>query len=117
MSPLGLSECSGASGDADAAGHVELVLAELEWPAELIEEFPGERADHGAVVGRTREIFDEEGKFVAGEAPQHGVPGQLLVHALREDLERAVARRMAEGVVHFLEAVEVDEQQRDRPRP
>src|SRR4029453_12788241 len=58
------------------------------------------------------EILDEEGKFVAGQPPQHGVAGQLLVHALREDLERAVACRMAEGVVDLLEAVEVEVDER-----
>ncbi len=102
-----------AQRDADAAGDVELVLVELERPAELVEELARERADHGAVVGRRREILDEQGKFVAGQAAEHGVARQLLVHPLGEDLERAVARGVAEGVVDLLEAVEVEVDQRE----
>ena len=102
-----------AQGDADAAGDVELVLVQLERPAQLVEELARERADHRAVVGRRREVLDEQGKFVAGQAAQHRVARQLLVHPLGEDLERTVARGMAEGVVDLLEAVEVEVDQRE----
>jgi serine/threonine-protein kinase len=104
-----------AQRDADAAGDVQLVLVELERPPEFVEQLPGEGADHRPVVGRRREILHEQGKFVAGEPAQHGVPGELPVHALGQDLERTVAGRVAEGVVDLLEAVEVEVDQRELP--
>ena len=102
-----------AERDADAAGDVQLVLVQVEGAAELVEQLARERPDHGAVVRRGREILDKEGKFVAREASEHGVAGQFLVHALGEDLERPVARRVPEGVVDLLEMVEVEVDERE----
>ena len=103
-----------AERDAEAAGDIELVLSELERPAELVQQFARQRRDGRAVVLVARQILDEQRELVAGEPAEHRAVRHAPDHPLAQDLERAIAGRVTEGVVDLLEIVEVDVDQRER---
>ena len=103
-----------AEGDADARGEEHLVLLQLEGAADL-GEHAARQLRHGAAVVRVgRQVVDEHRELVAGEAADHGVLRQRARQPLGEDLEHAIAGRVAEGVVDLLEAIHVEIQQRQR---
>ncbi len=64
-------------------------------------------------AGGFGDAIDEQRELVAGEAAEHGLRGQHAGQPFGEHFEHAVARGMAEGVVHFLEVVHVQIKQRD----
>ena len=97
-----------------AGGEEHLVLLQLEGAADLREHAARQLRHGAAVVGVGRQIVDEHRELVAGEPADHGFLRQRARQALGEDLERAIAGRMAEGVVDLLEAIHVEVQQRER---
>ncbi len=89
-------------------------MVHIKSAADLIEKGARERAQPGAVVGIARQIVDEHGEFIAGEAADDGVLAQVSREPLAQDLKGAVAGRMAEGVVDLLESVQIEVQKRQR---
>ena len=55
----------------------------------------------------------DDGEFVAAEAGQRVASAEQVLQALRRQLEQPVAGLVAEGVVDVLEAVEIEEQDRE----
>ena len=55
------------------------------------------------------------GTIVAAQPPHRVFPAHAFGEPHRDLPEKLVARRMPEGVVHVLEAVDVDEEHRERP--
>jgi hypothetical protein len=67
-----------------------------------------ERGEHR----RIRHLRHDDGEFVAGQARQQVAVPQRCFEALRRRLQKAVADRMAEGIVDRFEAVQVEHEQR-----
>ncbi len=110
-----------AEGDADTHGQEHFLLVDVKSRAGGIQ--------HGArqlrhlfarLIGVGAQPVDEQRELVAREAAEHGFAAQHARQPFGEHLEHAVAGSVAEGVVHLLEAVHVDVQQRhplaDAPR-
>ena len=112
----GLHEIPGAGagrvdGDAAAQGGGHLAAAggqaqAGEALADLVEHPQG-----GGAVG----VGEEDGELVAAVAAEHVGAAEALPQQPGEALQQAVARRVAEGVVDRLEAVEVDHRVRHLP--
>ena len=68
--------------------------------------------DRPAVVGVGRQALHEQRELIPGQPSDHGLARHGARQPLREHLEHAIARAVAEGVVHFLEAVHVQVQHR-----
>ena len=98
-----------AQGDADAGRDIGHVVAELEGLAEGLDDVFGNPLN-GRPLGHAGQ---QHGEFVAALAG-HGVRfAQAGNDAPGGFDQQAVAGFVAEGVVHFLEAVQVDEHHRD----
>ena len=96
-------------GDADAGGHEHLTLHERDGPGDRIgqplgHELGGLLAGH--VVAQDREL-------VAAEAGHHVVRAHGRAQPVGHRHQQSVAGGVAQAVVHHLEAVEVEEQDRD----
>ena len=103
------------SGDADARGGVVLVSGQIEGFAQLFDHLFGHHA--GARGGNARvvvQVFEHDDEFVAAQA-RHRV---ALAHAAQQPrgdlLQQQVALVVAQGVVKYLEVVQVDEHQGTR---
>src|SRR5208283_6043358 len=100
--------------DADAGGQIDLLMVDIKCAADLIEKRTRERAQAGTVVDIARQIVDEHGEFIAGEAADDRVLAQISREPFAQNLKSAVADRMAEGVIDFLESVQIEIQERER---
>jgi hypothetical protein len=67
---------------------------------------------HHFAGGAFGDAIDEQREFVAGQTTEHGLGGQRAGEAFGEGFEHAITGPVAEGVVHFLEAVHVEIKQR-----
>ncbi len=107
------SASRGQKRDADAGGQKDLMLVELEGAAHLRENRACQMRDGSAVVRIRRQSVDEQRELVACKASDDGVFRQRARETLGQHLEQPVPGGMAEGVVHLLEPVHVQIQQRD----
>ena len=98
---------------ADACRQEHLLLLQVEGSADLREDDARQVRDRPAVVDVARQVLQEQRELVAGQAPDHRLPRQRARQALGEDFQRAIARRVSERVVHFLEVIHVQVEQRD----
>src|SRR5205809_3056712 len=105
---LGVVAVGREQGDADARADIGVVRIELERPAEGVQDF----LRNDTRVPRLREVRHDRAELVAAE-PAHRI---AAAHALRKTvgrfLEQLVPGAVPLGVVHELEAVEVDEEHR-----
>ncbi len=92
--------------DANAGGDEQFVLEDIEGQGQEADQFVGNMAGLGCIP----DIFDDADEFVATKPGQRIRSAQMAGKAMRHGDQQLVAYRVAEGVVHFLEAVEVDEQ-------
>ena len=107
-----LSASAGAGeGDPDARRDAQLVLADHESGGERLVEAPADRERVLLVV----DVAAEQGELVAAEPGRQVVRARRRLQALGDRLQQAVADLVPERVVDVLEAVEVEEQHRDRP--
>ena len=100
----------GEQRDADTGVDVQRDVGDLERALERHPQAQTGRARRGLVAGR-----QHDGKLVAAEARQHVVGAQQLRQPRPDLLQDLVTGVMAQGVVELLEAVEVDQQQRELP--
>ena len=70
--------------------------------------------DHRRLLGPAH-VLEQHGELVAAHAEQHVGLAHRAADALGGDAQQAVAGVVAEAVVHALEIVQVEEQQRERP--
>lgn len=99
----------GEDGDADAGVDVKRHVAQVEG----LREGGTEALCHGAGEGGVA-LFQEHGELVASQAGEDVVRAQLLDQPGADLVQQEVTHVVAERVVHLLEAVEIDEQQRQR---
>jgi hypothetical protein len=66
------------------------------------------------IVDIDRQVVDEHGELVARKAADDGVLAQAACETLAQNLQGTVAGSVAEGVVDFLEPVQVQIEQRER---
>ena len=104
----------GTDRDSGAGGQVNLLLVYIKGSADFIEQRAGETPQGLAVIAIQRQIVDEHGELVARQAADHRVLAQIPRKPLAQDLERAIAGGMAEGVVDLLEPIQVQVQQCER---
>ena len=64
-------------------------------------------------LARIRAVLDQHDELVAAQARDRVALAQVMPQAPRDVLQQPVARLVAEAVVDVLEAVEVDEEQRE----
>ncbi len=100
----------GHEGDADAGADLRAHGVEHE---RLLEPRGQARRDRRCVVGVRVEQGD--GELVSTEADEQIRGSQRSLEPCGEQPEQLVAGRVPEGVVDLLEAVQVDEQERERP--
>jgi hypothetical protein len=78
-------------------------------------------ARHQSRMLRLRQVFDQDGEFVAAEARDRVGLAQPPPQALGHDDQEAIARRVPEAIIDRLEAVQVEDHHRDQrtmaPRP
>ncbi len=94
--------------DADRRRYIDQLVEQLEGLMQRAQYLAGDLFDHVGVF----QPAQHHGEFVATETGDRVGVAHAAGDALRRLLQQAVASRMAERVVHFLEAVEVDEQHR-----
>ncbi len=99
----------GEDGNADAGGDVDELAVERKFLHQRGEDLLRDMADMLGIG----DVFQQDHEFVAAQA-RHHVAVQGALQAARHFLQQAVAGVVAEGVVDVLEAVEVDEQYRQR---
>ena len=86
--------------------------------AHLVQDDARQARHLAAVVGVARQAVDEQRELIAREPAQHRVLRQRARQSLGQHFQHAIAGGVAEGVVHFLEAIHVEVQQRHaRARP
>ena len=95
--------------DADAGEHGQLVAVDDDRSADRLDELGRDGGGRGVVL----DVVEHDRELVAAEPRDDVEFAQAVAQALRGLDEHAVADLVAEGVVHRLEMVEVDEQQRD----
>ena len=103
----------GGVGDADGAGDGELDAVELDLTQrDLVDALA--QIDDLLAGGRAGV---HEGELVTADAGRHRqiAESRLVTHG--QDAEQAVTGRMAEGVIHLLEPIEVDDEQGDEGLP
>ncbi len=94
---------TGISDDADARGHVQLVMIHLVWPAQRHQYLA--RA-HGCVFGMG--YLGQKHHELVTTLPAHGIRRAHAVgQALRHRLQQAIADQVPERVVDVLEAIHV----------
>ena len=96
-----------AEGDADAGAGDDFVVANVERPAQRLEQALGQ-ADRLAVAVQ---VFGQHGELVATQPRHHVLGPQMLLDAPRHLDQKVVAHRMAQAVVDELEAVKVQKDQ------
>ena len=109
---------SSDAGSSPSAGYVEMPMLAVTWilaagqrirPADRVQDVLRD----GGELARIGAILDQHDELVAAE-PRHGVAlAQVMAQPPRDVLQQAVARLVAEAVVDVLEAVEVDEEERE----
>ena len=107
---VGILAVGGIERYADAGGGADLVAGDIQRPPQLLDYLLGN--DRG-VLG-LRQLGQQDGELVPAHAGQRVAAAQTGLQARGHALEQLVALGMAEGVVDQLEAIEVDEQQRDQ---
>ena len=98
----------GIGADADACGEMKFLCAEGERPGDGGEDF----LRHLGAAHRLRHSLEQHHELVPAEAADGIAFAQASAQPFRDFLEHAVAGFVAERVVDVLEAVEVDEQDR-----
>ncbi|MCW0447782.1 hypothetical protein NB706_000616 [Xanthomonas sacchari] len=96
--------------DADAGADLDHVLAAVQRLGQRRDQL----ARHVPGVARLGEVAQHHHELVAAETAEQVAGAQLLVHAGGRQLQQRVAGGVAEGIVDALEAVQVDEQHRQR---
>ena len=100
----------GAKRDPDACAHLRIVVAEAERGTERVEDALRER---GRVVNAL-DVFAEHDELVAAEPRDRVTVAYRRLDSRGGLDQQLVADRVAERVVHGLEAVQVDEQHAER---
>ncbi len=99
--------------DADARGDVVILAADIHRQLQRIDD----ALRDGTSGIRIRNVAQDHRELVATQTRD----GIAILHAgaqaLRDDDEQLIARRVPDGVVHALEVIEVDVQQRAAPEP
>ena len=98
-----------AHGDADARRHVQLLLAQAEGSAEAPLDAPG----HPRGAPDVGQIPHEQGELVATEARQRVAVAQQRLETLGDRHQELVSHGVAQGVVDGLEAIDVEEHDRE----
>ena len=97
-----------AYGDADAGRHRErsVLRLDLEWgPERLHDPSRHQAASRGKVV-----VLEEDDELVAADAPDGVALAYGIEQPVRGGPEELVPGCMAQGIVHVLEAVDVEEE-------
>ena len=100
----GVDSVVGKDGDADAGADVEGHALALHGRFQSLLQAPGKLCHR--TIGMHR--GQEDGKLVAAQAGDHVGSAQRRLEAFGDLLQHQVADVMAEGVVDFLEPVEVE---------
>ncbi len=103
-----------ARGNADARGDLELVPTHVLRPRDLGQQQPGQRRGLFVAIALPGRGLGKYREFVPGKATDHGLLRQDAAEALAQRLENTVTCVVAEGVVDFLEVVQVQVQQGER---
>ncbi|PMQ09809.1 hypothetical protein JaAD80_25430 [Janthinobacterium sp. AD80] len=96
----------GIQGDADRGGDESLLLPQQEWRQQAVENLPGDAVHLLQVV----EVGQDHREFIAAQARHRVRLAHAHADAPRRLDQQDVALVVAEGIVDFLEVVEVDEQ-------
>ncbi len=103
----------GEEGHADAGGDEQLVVLNLVRHSKSVQKFL--RSQHrGLLVGLARQHNRE---LVAAHAPGQIVFGEQQLQTLAHFLQQPVAHGVAQDIVDLLEAVQIDEQNRQASGP
>src|SRR5260221_13779754 len=89
-------------------------MVDIEGRADLVQKGSRQGRQGGKIVDIVRQVVDEHGELVARKAADDGVLAQAARETLAQDLQSTVAGGVAEGVVDFLEPVQVEIEQRER---
>ena len=102
-----------AFGRTDAGADIERVVIDLIGLRQAVDHPPGKIGDH---LGGAR-IADHDGEFVPAQTPDHLVLAHQRLQPRRNLREQLVAGHVAKRIVHRLETVEIDHQQRAAGAP
>ena len=105
----------GAGGDADARRHLQLVLADVLRPGDLVQQQACQRAGLLVPVAFAVDGFGEHGELVAGQPAHDRFLRQRATQTLAQRLEYPVAGLVPERIVDLLEVVHVEVEQHEPP--
>ena len=94
--------------NADAGCYIEFMLDDLEGLREQLDQLIGQGADHGRIL----DILNDADELIPAQSRQGIADAQARLQPVRNRHQQFVADGVAERVIHFLEAVEVNEQHR-----
>ncbi len=107
---VGVGPVRRADGDPDAGADGDLVAFDEEGRGELLNDL----ARHRRGIFRAAQRCDDQGELVAAQPGRRIGVANTVPKPCRHRRKQAVADRMAKGVVHILELIEVEKQKRQR---
>ena len=95
--------------NADAGGDINLVVLELEWRLKQIQHSLG---NFGGIAGGFQ-VRQQQRELITTDSGERVTAANATAQPVRDAAQQFVANRMSERVVHLLEPVQVNEQERN----